>query len=271
MPILVNGETIEDSVVRDEMAAIRPRYEEAMGDMDPIAREIQLKEWSRDTVIERVLLRQEAMKDATLVSPEDVSPEDAGAEGAEPEVDIETRVQRLLEKVASKAQKPRHKDIGDYYRKNKERFMMPEMIHAAHIVKNVDENTTEEQALAAITEAKAELDAGADFRELADRHSDCAGNGGDLGYFSRGEMVEEFENVAFALEPNQTSDIFRTVFGFHILRVLDRKAAGAADLTEVSGHIENALMEEKRQRILEEYLDDLRAKADVQIQKAGSV
>ncbi len=251
MPILVNGETIEDSAVRAEMTAIRPAYEEAMADMDPIAREIQLKDWSRENVIERVLLRQAALK-------EPVTNPETG------EVDPEASLQSMLEKLTSKVSPPRSKDIGDYYVKNKEQFWMPELVHAAHIVKNVDENTTEEQALEAITAVKAELDGGADFRTLADQHSDCAGNGGDLGYFARGEMVEEFDNVIFALQVNETSPIFRTAFGFHVARVIDRKPEGVADLTDVRGQIERVLTDQKKQRAVEQFADQLRAKADIQ-------
>ena len=75
-----------------------------------------------------------------------------------------------------------------------------------------------------------ELRNGAAFAEVADRYSDCPGSGGDIGWFPRGEMVPEFDEVVFALAPGENSEVFRTRFGFHIVRVLERKASGNSGL-----------------------------------------
>jgi|YelNatPaOPRAMG01_1025707.scaffolds.fasta_scaffold06971_10 parvulin-like peptidyl-prolyl isomerase len=257
MPILVNGELIDDSVVSEEMAAMRPRYEEAMSDMDPLEREIQLKDWARENVIERTLLRQVAMRDPELA---------CGGEGEE---EVAQRIQRLFHRITSSVPLPKPKEISEYYRKHKHEMRTPELVHAAHIVKNIDEENTEEQALAAITKIQEQLDAGADFFEVADEHSDCPGGGGDLGWFPRGQMVEEFEEVVFALQPGERSGIFRTAFGYHIAYVIDRRPEGIAEFPDVRDRIEALLLEQKRQQAVESYLDELRAKADVQIIKSA--
>jgi parvulin-like peptidyl-prolyl isomerase len=140
---------------------------------------------------------------------------------------------------------------------------MPEMVRASHIVKNVDESTTEEVALAAIRAVQAQLN-GDNFADLANEHSDCKGNGGDLGYFPRGQMVDEFDEVVFAMQPGQTSDIFRTPFGFHIARLIDRRPAGLRPLPELKDDIEELLYRQKLRRAVDDLLDRLRAKADVQ-------
>jgi peptidyl-prolyl cis-trans isomerase C len=115
---------------------------------------------------------------------------------------------------------------------------------------------------------KAQLDAGGDFAALADQFSDCPGKGGDLGYFPRGEMVEEFEKAVFELDVNQTSDIFRSPFGFHIARLLDRRPAGHRPLNDVREEVEAAVLQAKRDKVFEQYLDKLRAGAKVEIIKA---
>ena len=158
---------------------------------------------------------------------------------------------------------PKHKEVGDYYKKYKAQFSNPEMMHAAHIVEIVIEITDEQTALAAIQEAEAELKRGVPFQEVADRYSDCAGNGGDLGYFPRGEMVDEFDRVVFALSPNETSGIFRTGFGFHIARCIDRDPAGLRSLADVKQDIERMLHREKQERALEQFVDSLKAGADI--------
>jgi parvulin-like peptidyl-prolyl isomerase len=77
-------------------------------------------------------------------------------------------------------------------------------------------------------------------------------------------MVTEFDAVVFALEPGQVSDIFRTQFGYHIAKVYDRKPEGIRPLADVSGNIETLLFQQKKQRRIEQYIDSLRAKADIQ-------
>lgn len=282
MPIQVNGELIDDALVKEEARTIRPRLFEAMPNEDPAAVEARVKQWSRENVIERVLLRQAALADPDPVDPATVeewlsrirseTPGQSGciALGADDEVrrDLEARlkVDRLLEKVTAKTAKPASKDIAEHYRKNREAFLTPEVVHAAHIVKNVDENCDEASARAVIEEAERELAAGADFAELADRLSDCPGRGGDLGFFPRGEMVDEFEAHAFSLPIGQLSPIFRSPFGFHILKVYARRPEGVRELSEVRSQIEEQLWQEKKQKTVEQFLDRLWAQAKIEDQ-----
>src|SRR5262249_46412229 len=156
------------------------------------------------------------------------------------ELEARLRADRLIGKLGAKLARPKPKDVGEYYRKHREEFHMPELVHASHIVKNVDENTSEEAALAALREVEEQLN-GTNFAELADKYSDCSGNGGDLGYFPRGQMVDEFDAVVFAMQPGQTSEIFRTAFGYHIVRLMERRAAGIRSLPEVKDEIEEML------------------------------
>ncbi|MBK9170524.1 MAG: peptidylprolyl isomerase [Bryobacterales bacterium] len=282
MPILVNGETIEDAVVRQEASAMRPRYEEMMAGMDPVEREMQLRDWSRENVIERVLLRQAAVADPEPVPAEAVEQmveraraQSSGQPGCaidedeiRREAETQLKVERLVARITTKVSPPRQKDLTEYYRKHQEQFWSPETIRAAHIVKHVNGAGEEEAALAVLRDVKAQLDAGGDFAALADQFSDCPGKGGDLGYFPRGEMVEEFEKAVFELDVNQTSDIFRSPFGFHIARLLDRRPAGHRPLNDVREEVEAAVLQAKRDKVFEQYLDKLRAGAKVEIIKA---
>jgi parvulin-like peptidyl-prolyl isomerase len=104
-------------------------------------------------------------------------------------------------------------------------------------VQHVKGERSEEQARAEIEAALAELEAGASFSEVAEKHSDCKGNGGDLGQFPAGEMVPEFEVAIRALEPGQRSGIFRTPFGFHIAKLRAKTAAGPASFEEVRADV----------------------------------
>jgi hypothetical protein len=134
MAFTVNGELVEDSVLRAEIRALRPRYESMAHGMNPAEAEQQLRAWCRENVIERVLLRQEAAGDPEPISTEAIDETirslSPAAEGEEAplrkDVEIRLRVERLIERITSKVSPPRRKDVTDYYRKHKEQFVTPE-------------------------------------------------------------------------------------------------------------------------------------------------
>ncbi|MDQ6676419.1 MAG: peptidyl-prolyl cis-trans isomerase [Acidobacteriota bacterium] len=238
--LTVNGEPVPDSLLREEAAALRPKYYEVMPAGDPVELEMQLREWSRENVIERVLLTQEAARRSVSV-------------------------EELLATLHGAVPKPKNKDVAELYRKHKDSFWVPELVHAAHIVRNVDEGHPEAEARKSIDAAEADLQSGTPFAIAADRHSDCAGNGGDLGWFPKGHMVPEFEEVIFAMAPGQTSPVFRSTFGFHIAHCLARKPEGTPGLPDVREEIEMRLHRERQQHEVEKYVDSLRARAEISL------
>mgnify|MGYP000107538177 CR=1 FL=1 len=277
MPVLVNGERIEDQVIREEARSIRPKLEEAMAGEDPLTVESRVKQWARENVVERALLQQAAWADPEPIPAEEIErnmaeirPENGGtiAPGSEEqvskEIELRLRIDRLFARVCANLADPRNKDISEFYRKNKDQFVRGVTIHAAHIVKNVDEKQDEAAARAGIEAALAELQANVDFAEVADKQSDCPGRGGDLGWFPMGQMVDEFDAVAFRLEAGQTSPIFRTPFGFHIAKVIEKQPEGPMPLEDVKDRIAEAIMQEKRQKLIEQYLDKLWSAAQVE-------
>lgn len=238
MSVLVNGERVEEETVRAEAEAMRPRYEQLVEAPDPLAARQQLLEWARENVIERILLKQEAAR-------------------------LRTDVDALVQRITGKAKRPRYKELGDFYQANQDRFWRPELVDAAHIVRHVEPDQPDDEALAALSEAQQRLEAGEPFDAVAESYSDCKGSGGRLGPIPRGEMVEDFENVVFQLPVGQPSPMFRTVFGWHIAYVYGRRPEGFAPFEEVKNTIEEQLWSEKKQAELDRFLDGLRAKADI--------
>ena len=104
---------------------------------------------------------------------------------------------------------------------------------------------------------------GESFAKIADEDSDCPGNGGDLGWFAEGYMVEEFEDVVFKLEFGKYSDVFKTPFGYHIARLDDKREGNYVPLEEVSIDIRQNLETENRDRKFKEILSELRSQADI--------
>jgi peptidyl-prolyl cis-trans isomerase C len=260
LPLRVNNELVEDDLIREETRTLRLRLAEAMPQEHPSTIEARAKEWARDNVIERVLLRQAALADAEPVPPEVI--EKAGGNAAE--VELQFRIERLAIRHAGRIAPPRNKDVVDYYKHHRDNMAIPEAVRAAHIIKNVDDKITEEDALAAIRAVDERIKAGESFEVIADELSDCPGGGGDLGWFPRGQMVPEFEAVVFALQPGEISPIFRTAFGFHIAKVYQHAAERMATFEEAKPQIERHLLTEKHQKALERLCDFLRARATVE-------
>lgn len=134
-------------------------------------------------------------------------------------------------------------DIVRYYNDNLQQYQTPEQIRASHILlktEGKDEATVRKQA----EDVLAQVKGGADFAELAKKVSEDDGSkatGGDLDFFSRGRMVAEFDTAAFAMKPGQTSDLVKSQFGFHIIRVTDTRAAVTRTLDEVRPQIQEQL------------------------------
>ncbi len=258
-----------------------PRLIEAMAGEPRSAVLARAKEWATENVIEKALLRQAAIADPEPVSEADLQAaikqlgaNDRPATCLQPgapamtEAELLFRIERLKARLTVKLLPPKSKEIGDYYKKNSSQFCAPESARAAHIVRNIDERTDESAARASIEEIASKLASGADFAQLADEASDCPGQGGDLGFFERGAMVAEFEEVVFNLSPGKLSQPFRTSFGYHIAKLIERRPARILTFPEVRDQIAGMLYTAKRQRVIDRYLDQLRAKAVISIEVA---
>jgi len=283
MVLIVNGEKIEDSVIQREVERLRPRYEEVFADKDPQEREAQLFDWSKENVLERVLLGQEVKKDNDRIPAGEIESalsilkeqyEDrqelykafdaAGEEKLKETVELQMMIERKLNGLCENLPKPSQADIEHYYEQNKEQFKSAEQVRVAHIVKYVDWQTDEATALDAIGRAHDELKNGAAFEVVVDKYTDCADNGGDLGYVMKGQMVEEFEAVVFNLGIAEISDVFRTRFGFHIAKVYDRKPGVVPSLKQVKAEIVDGLKGQMQEKVIDDYIDKLKNTAKIE-------
>ena len=141
------------------------------------------------------------------------------------------------------------RDVENAYNDQIDQYSTPEEIQASHILLSTEGR--DEAAVRAEAERVLELArAGGDFAALATEHSDDEGSasqGGDLGFFGRGRMVPEFEETAFALEPGVVSDLVRTQYGFHIIKVTEKKPAVVRSLDEVREQIADQLKWQRAQ------------------------
>ena len=140
-------------------------------------------------------------------------------------------------------------EIERTYNNNLEQYSTPEQVRASHILlktEGKDDAAVKAKAEDILKQARA----GADFAELAKKYSEDEAsqkNGGDLDYFGRGRMVAEFDQAAFALEPGKISDLVKTQYGYHIIKVVDKKAATTRPLADVRQQIQDQLAYERAQ------------------------
>jgi peptidyl-prolyl cis-trans isomerase D len=140
-------------------------------------------------------------------------------------------------------------DIQRHYNQNIDQYSQEEQVRASHILLNL-EGRDEAEVRTEAERLLAEVRGGADFEALARQHSQdvaSASRGGDLDFFGRGRMVPEFEAVAFTLEPGQVSDLVRTQYGFHIIKVTDTRAGEVQPLDAVRTTIADQLRFERAQ------------------------
>ncbi len=138
--------------------------------------------------------------------------------------------------------RPEEEEIEEYYQKQKEDYRIPEKIRVRHIL------IKGKEARERIKEVSKRLKRGEGFEKLAKELSQCPSKekGGDLGFFKRGDMVEEFERVAFGLKEDQISRPVRSRFGYHIIKLEEKRESHIPPLEEVRERIKRTLKEEKR-------------------------
>ena len=151
-------------------------------------------------------------------------------------------------------------EVKSHYDNNIEQFSNPEQIRASHILVNSSELAEE---------IIAKLDSGADFADLARNYSigPSSSNGGDLGFFGRGQMVPEFEDAAFSLENigDYSSEPVKTQFGYHVIKLTDRKEAQVTPFEDVKDSIRSNLLLQMQSELIDSLVKDLYSSSDVEI------
>ncbi|MEO8662786.1 MAG: peptidylprolyl isomerase [Bryobacteraceae bacterium] len=274
MALTVNGQIVPDEQIRHESdrLAVDPRWN---GITDEGERARLLCQAAELSAVHQVLLEQQAASDPRPVDSAVISQEieRLKADGrCRPAFDdshlrrqLEQifRVDRLKREFVANAAQASEAELETFYAANRDNFRSGEMFHAAHIVRHVNERQLEDQARAAIEAALAELDRGIDFGVVAESYSDCKGNGGDLGRFAAGYMVDEFERAIRSLEPGQRTGVFTTPFGFHIAELRGKWPGGPAEFEDVREDIARVFqaMAEHREYLCQ--METLRTRADI--------
>jgi len=147
-------------------------------------------------------------------------------------------------------------EINSYFEENKDRFAQEEEVQASHILVDDEETANKVKKL---------LDDGGDFAALAKEYSKdgSAQSGGDLGYFTKGEMVQEFEYAAFSMEIGQVSEPVKSEYGYHIIKVTDKKEAQEATLENSKDEIKDILRNQKVNELYPTWITEMQEQYDI--------
>nr|WP_281416859.1 peptidylprolyl isomerase [Geoanaerobacter pelophilus] len=232
----VSGATITTEDFKKELENLPPY-------LKPMTETAEGKKEMLETMVIRELILQQAKKDGI----------DKSQLVADKLEDIKKRlvVEAYLKKKVEEQSNISDADLQKFYDENKDKFKSGDQIKASHIL-------VKDEKLA--QEILGKLKAGGSFEELAKKNSmDSAGaKGGDLGWFSKGSMLPEFEKAAFSLKEGETSGIVKTKFGFHIIKLTGKRAAGQRAFAEVKDQIKAALLPTKQQEVFQKLKDELK-------------
>jgi hypothetical protein len=292
--LLINGETVEAALLDREFQAVKA-YHSNLGGVSCCERDAEFRAMARENVIARVLLDQEARRTAPPPTPEEVAQafvqlveEQGGREQFEArfgkgeevernthqEVSVRLGIQNLLDRVCGPDPEPTEADLEAYYRAHLDRYLTIEQVRASHILKSPTRGEDRPRAYEELRALRERLLDGGDFEAEARLHSDKAkeaapageaapGDGIDLGFFARGEMMMEVELMAFSMRVGEISPVFGTPFGFHLIKLTDRRPAVPRPLAEIRQEVRAHLLEERRERKARAFLDELRARAAI--------
>ncbi|MEM7391377.1 MAG: peptidylprolyl isomerase [Verrucomicrobiota bacterium] len=284
MPIYVNNEEVSEEVIQQELNMLLHRYSEQLSSDEMEARREDIEKDARENALERLLLVQAARKEIGMIPParverrfkqvrkemggDDAFYERSGltkADDGKVLADLESQIQYedFLDRVCREVNHPGADECQTYYDENPEHFKVPETIRAAHIVQQASPGRDPLGVYSALLNIREEIMNGADFAAMAEQFSECDDHGGDLGYFSRGQMVEAFDRVVFKLEVGEVSDVFTTEFGHHIAKVSEKIPEHVQPFEKVMESIREHLLYEKKNERIGETVDRLREEAEI--------
>ena len=283
MPLVINGQTIGDDVIDQEFSAIKAHYE-SLASISCCERDGEFRGYARDNITFRALLTQEAQRTISEPASEEVTKafdklkeEHGGSDqfyansGLTPEQDalirpdlsINLQVETLRSETCKALPAPTEAECREFYDSSLDQFSDEDEVCASHIFKSVREAEKREEIFKGLCVVRQRLVDGADFTELAREHSDKPAEEIDLGYFKRGELMDEFEVVAFSMKTGEVSPVFCTPHGFHLAKVTARKAGKPKPFDKVRSEIETELIAQRQDAKLQELVDKLKETAKI--------
>jgi peptidyl-prolyl cis-trans isomerase C len=292
----VNGTTITTAEVEQELSNLLAQYQNSLPPDQLQLMRPKMKTQAIENLINRQVLLREAGRKEIKPSSEDISAEMNTIVSRFPspevfeqqltqmgitkdkmieDIGLQLKINILVKEVLADVQTTvTDQETSEFYQANPENFRAPEQVRASHILLKTSAEASPEvksQKRLELAGLRGKIQNGADFAKLAGEHSECPSKqqGGDLGFMERGKMVKPFEEAAFNLKTDELSDIVETQFGYHLIKVVDRKEARTVPLEEAKDKIAEYLKSTKEQQAFNTYMEKLRESASIKYAEAG--
>ncbi len=284
MALIVNGEEIEDEIIENEFRTIKGHYERTL-QVACCERDPEFRSMAKDNLASRIIIQQEAVKRFPEVADEDVKNrlakliEQAGGEDQflmnigmpqrddallHAQVSNGVRMDKMMAAVYAPEPDPTEAEMRAWYEANIKYFLTDEEVRASHISMNLSGAKSRVEVYALMRELRGKARAGADFDALAEEHNSNKETPPDLGWFKRGEFMEEFEAIAFSMDENEVSPVFTTQLGFHLCKLTGRKPAVPKPFDEVKDEVRHRMLEQHRDEKFNTFVDELKKAAKIE-------
>ena len=283
MQTLVNGEAIAPEWIEEEFSQIKSWHEQR-SQVSCCERDDEFRAQARDSVIGRMLLNQSAAKEIPEPSAEQIKEavsqlhKDYGGEEAflatmgisedqkafvDRQVVVNLKVDQLIANICKDQASPSEEELRGYYQSHQEPYTSEARVRALHIFKSLRQSEDKDQLFKECCKVRERLVEGEDFETIAKHFSDKPAEEIDLGFFKRGELMDEFEFVALSMRVGEVSPVFSSYHGFHLAKVLEIEPAIVQPFDKVRESVQEALLQEKRSIRIQEYIEELKAKAEI--------
>ncbi len=286
----VNGVEISQVDLERKFSLIKERYA-SMGMPLNDAKLNEFKDNIRKSLIEQEVLYQESISQGIKIDPKEMTAElDKFKKQFETEAAFKKQIadmnytedailsqikqSKTIQKFIEEKVKPTilisDEESKAYFDSHPAEFKVPERVRVSHILLKVDPKASEAskaETLKKIKGIKSQLDNGEDFAKLATENSDCpsSAKGGDLGFFSHGQMVKPFEEAAFALKPGEVSDVVETKFGYHIIKSQEKEMATTLAYDDIKEKLTAKLKDDKFKKMFPSYIESLKAEYKIEL------
>ena len=287
---LVNGSEITRDAFNREMGRVQRQIVAGRGKLDA-AQMPMLQKQVLDSMIGRELLFQESLEKDISVEEAEITKQMASIKSRYPseeafksallqngidEATLKAEIKKMMtiKKFVEVEFKDRSKvsdeEVKAFYDSHPKQFTKPEEVRASHILVKVEETATEEQKSEArkkIEDVQARIKKGEDFGALAKELSDCPSSekNGDLNYFSRGQgMVKPFEDAAFALKKDEVSGVVETQFGYHLIKLTDKRPETVVAYETVQEKLKGFMQQNKMQQEIQKHVEKIRSETQVE-------
>jgi parvulin-like peptidyl-prolyl isomerase len=284
MPLTINGQPVSDDLLEQEFEGIKAHYER-MGAMSCCERDDEFRAYARENVTARALINQEAERRFSNIGEAEVDAalerliEAEGGRAAffahaglteadEPmvrgEVAMGLKVDRLMGEVWGGSFAPDEAAERAFYEAHQSDYLTEEEVRAVHLFKQVEKVEDRGRIYDLMRHLRREARSGGDFMALAADHTDKEDKQVDLGFFRRGEFMEEFDLIVFSLDEGEVSPVFPSHWGFHLVKLMERRAPQPHPFEDVREDVRIRLEAEHRSRTTRELVDRLKAAAVIE-------